>query len=111
LLDDARCDVLAVTHTGIPWMRRLPDGRLVINVGAIGRPANDGQTHVWYAILDLSVEELDASFIPLRYDYERLASEMRGEGIAEPFVRTIETGWWTTCLEILPAKERSRGLH
>jgi hypothetical protein len=36
---------------------------------------------------------------------------MRGEGIAEPFVRTIETGWWTTCLEILPAKERSRGLH
>jgi len=31
--------------------------------------------------------------------------------IAEPFVRTIETGWWTTCLEILPAKERSRGLH
>jgi diadenosine tetraphosphatase ApaH/serine/threonine PP2A family protein phosphatase len=111
LLDDARCDVLAVTHTGIPWKRHLPDGRLVVNVGAIGRPANDGQTHMWYAILDLSVEELDASFIPLRYDHERLASEMRGEGIAEPFVRTIETGWWTTCLEILPAKERSRGLH
>jgi diadenosine tetraphosphatase ApaH/serine/threonine PP2A family protein phosphatase len=111
LLDNARCDVLAVTHTGIPWKRRLPGGRLVINVGAIGRPANDGQTHVWYAILDFSGEEPDASFVPLRYDYERLAAEMRAEKIAEPFVETVLGGWWTTCLEILPAKERARGVH
>jgi hypothetical protein len=53
----------------------------------------------------------DAIFVPLRYDHERLASEMRAEGIAEPFVRTTETGWWTTCLEILPVKERARGVH
>ena len=44
------CDVLLVTHTGIPWQRRLGDGRLVVNVGAIGRPANDGRTEVLYAI-------------------------------------------------------------
>jgi diadenosine tetraphosphatase ApaH/serine/threonine PP2A family protein phosphatase len=111
LLDDAGCDVLAVTHTGIPWKRRLPDGRLVVNVGAIGRPANDGRTHVWYAVLDMTTKTPDAIFVPLRYDHERLASEMRAEGIAEPFVRTAETGWWTTCLEILPAKERARGVH
>jgi diadenosine tetraphosphatase ApaH/serine/threonine PP2A family protein phosphatase len=111
LLDDARCDILAVTHTGIPWKRRLPDGRFVLNVGAIGRPANDGQTHVWYAVLDLSGTEPEAALIPLLYDHERLAAEMRAEGIAEPFVETVETGWWTTCLEILPAKERSRGKH
>lgn len=42
-------------------------------------------------------------------DCERLAAQMRAEKIAEPFVETIETGWWTTCLEILPAKERARG--
>lgn len=59
--------MLAVTHTGIPWKRLLPDGRL--------------------------------------------AREMRAEGIVEPFTETIETGWWTTCLEILPAKERSRGKY
>jgi hypothetical protein len=100
-----------VTHTGIPWKRRLPDGRFVINVGAIGRPANDGQTHVWYAVLDLSGEAPDAAFIPLRYDHERLADEMRAERIVEPFVKTVETGWWTTCLEILPARERARGMY
>ena len=34
-------DVLLCTHTGIPWRRRI-DGRLVVNVGTVGRPANDG---------------------------------------------------------------------
>ena len=36
-----------------------------------------------------------------------LREEMRREGLPEEFVETIETGWWTTCLEILPARERS----
>ena len=111
LLEEAQCDVLAVTHTGIPWKRRLPGRRLVVNVGAIGRPANDGRTDVWYAVLDLSGEEPDAAFIPLPYDHERLTAEMRAEGIVEPFAETVETGWWTTCLEILPAKERARGKY
>jgi diadenosine tetraphosphatase ApaH/serine/threonine PP2A family protein phosphatase len=109
LLDGAGCDVLAVTHTGIPWKRRLPGGRLVVNVGAIGRPANDGRTDVWYAVLDLEGEAPDAVLVPLPYDHGRLAAEMRAEAIVEPFVETIESGWWTTCLEILPAKERSAG--
>jgi len=109
MLDGAACDVLAVTHTGIPWKRRLPGGRLVVNVGAIGRPANDGNAHVWYAVLDLSGDAPDASFVALRYDHERLAAQMRAERIPEPFVETVETGWWTTCLEILPAKERASG--
>ncbi len=111
LLDEARCDILAVTHTGIPWKRCLPDGRFAVNVGAIGRPANDGKTDVWYAVLDLSGEKPDAVFLPLAYDHGRLAAEMRAEGIVEPFVETVETGWWTTCLEILPAKERARGRY
>ena len=111
LLDEARCDILAVTHTGIPWKRCLPDGRFVVNVGAIGRPVNDGRTDVWYAVLDLSGEKPDAVFLPLAYDHGRLAAEMRAEGIVEPFVETVETGWWTTCLEILPAKERDRGRY
>ena len=39
----------------------------------------------------------------------RFAREMRSEGLPSEFIETIETGWWTTCLEILPAKERARG--
>jgi hypothetical protein len=38
-----------------------------------------------------------------------LAADMRQEHLPEEFVETILTGWWTTCLEILPHKERARG--
>ena len=41
------------------------------------------------------------------YDHQALAAEMRREGLPEEFVETILTGWWTTCLEILPARERA----
>jgi hypothetical protein len=34
---------------------------------------------------------------------------MRHEGLPEAFVDTVLTGWWTTCLEVLPGKERMRG--
>jgi molybdenum cofactor biosynthesis enzyme MoaA len=33
------------------------------------------------------------------------------ERIVDPFVKTVETGWWTTCLEILPSRERIRGMY
>ena len=33
------------------------------------------------------------------------------EDLPAEFVETIRTGWWTTCLEILPAKERARGKY
>ena len=47
--------------------------------------------------------------IPIEYDHERLAGEMREEKLPPQFIETIETGWWTTCLEILPPKERAAG--
>jgi len=109
LLDEKHADVLFVTHTGIPWLRKLQE-RLVVNVGAIGRPANDGRTEVWYSIINIG-ERITAELVPVAYDWRRLAREMREEGICEEFVQTIESGWWTTCLEILPAKERLRGRY
>jgi Calcineurin-like phosphoesterase superfamily domain len=107
LLDQSRCDGLLATHTGLHWHRRLPSGRDVVNVGVIGRPANDGQTHVWYSIIEAREEGLGIELVPLAYDHPGLAAEMRSEGLPEEFVETVLTGWWTTCLEILPARERA----
>jgi len=109
LCDQFEAEVLLVTHTGIPWQRRLPDGKLVVNVGAIGRPANDGRTDVWYAVATACGGEVEAELVPVAYDWRRLAEQMRAEKICDEFVETVETGWWTTCLEILPARERARG--
>jgi sulfatase maturation enzyme AslB (radical SAM superfamily) len=47
--------------------------------------------------------------VPVAYNWRAQAASMRAAGLPEPFVETIETGWWTTCLEIVPAAERSRG--
>ncbi|MEA2467990.1 MAG: hypothetical protein QOJ57_2116 [Thermoleophilaceae bacterium] len=103
-------DVLLCTHTGIPWQRSI-DGTLVVNVGAVGRPANDGRTDTWYAVLDINKRVVSAELVPVAYDWRAQAASMRAAGLPEPFVETIETGWWTTCLEIVPPQERSKGRY
>ena len=107
-----QCDAILCTHTGLQWHRRLPSGRDAVNVGVLGRPANDGRTNVWYALLEerelpSGKSDLDVELVPLAYDHQGLAEEMRREELPEEFVETILTGWWTTCLEILPSRERA----
>jgi diadenosine tetraphosphatase ApaH/serine/threonine PP2A family protein phosphatase len=109
-MEASGADVLLCTHTGLHWQRRL-DGRLVVNVGAIGRPANDGRRVCWYATLDIEDGHARAEFVPVAYDWRAHAASMRAAGLPEPFVETVETGWWTTCLEVVPPRERSRGRY
>jgi predicted phosphodiesterase len=109
MLDEAGADVLLCTHSGIKWHRALPDGGRAVNVGVIGRPENDGRTNVWYTVLTAAGDDLDVEFVPVAYDHEALAREMAAEGLPVEFAETVRTGWWTTCLEVLPAKERARG--
>jgi predicted phosphodiesterase len=103
-------DVILATHTGIKWERRLPGGRAFVNVGVLGRPENDGRTNVWYTLLEAG-PEVGVEFVSVAYNHRRLAREMRAEKLPEEFVETVLTGWWTTCLEVLPAKERRRGKY
>jgi len=102
-------DLLLGTHSGLHWSRTLAGGGGYVNVGALGRPANDGRPVVWYALLEAGESAVNHRFIPLSYDHEGLAREMEEEGLPGEFIETIRTGWWTTCLEVLPGKERSRG--
>jgi diadenosine tetraphosphatase ApaH/serine/threonine PP2A family protein phosphatase/pyruvate-formate lyase-activating enzyme len=104
-------DLLLCTHTGIPWQRQV-DETLIVNVGAVGRPANDGRPDTWYAVIDLEEgRPPEAELVPVAYDWQAQAGSMRAAGLPEPFVETVETGWWTTCLEVVPPAERSRGRY
>jgi len=115
-IDGGRPDVLLCTHTGIAWQRTV-DTTLIVNVGAVGRPQNDGRTDVWYAVLEVDAATectpavVRAQLHPVAYDWRAQAASMRAVGLPEPFVETIETGWWTTCLEAVPPRERSRGRY
>ena len=66
---------------------------------------------MWYTSLRPEGSELQVDFVPVEYEAERLAFEMRREGLPDEFIETTLTGWWTTCLEVLPARERSKGIH
>lgn len=110
LCQNHNADVILTTHTGIKWHRRLANDRHFINVGVLGRPENDGKPNVWSTFLT-ATPALTVEFVPVTYDHQRLAAEMRSERLPEEFVETVLTGWWTTCLEVLPAKERKRGRY
>nr|WP_246326533.1 radical SAM protein [Actinomycetospora corticicola] len=111
--DASGADVVCCTHSGLPWTRTITrsDGgeTLAVNVGVLGRPANDGGRHVWYALLDLDDGSASVELVPLDYDWRAQAASIRAAGLPEAFAEVIETGWWTSCLEILPPTERSRG--
>jgi len=111
MIRQAGADVLLGTHTGIHWSRQVGSGAWYVNAGALGRPPNDGNPEVWYAMLEEEGGELKHEFVPVSYAVDDLADEMADEGLPEEFIETIRTGWWTTCLEVLPGKERSRGRY
>ena len=111
LAKQSEADVMLTTHTGIKWQRELADDRRLVNVGVLGRPENDGSTNVWYTVLAHDAKGLHVEFVPVHYDHAALATEMRAEKLPEEFADTILNGWWTTCLEILPSKERRRGRY
>jgi predicted phosphodiesterase len=111
LLRDHEADVIVCTHTGLHWHQPLDGNRHVINAGVLGRPANDGTTNVWYTLVSATGSDVDVEFIPVHYDHERLAEEMCAESLPSEFIETVLTGWWTTCLEVLPPKERAAGRY
>jgi len=110
LCAEYQADVVVCTHTGLHWHRVLPSGRHVVNAGVIGRPANEGRTRAWYATLELD-GEVQVELRSVDYDGEAPAREIEVEGLPAEFAETLRGGWWTTCLENLPAKERKRGRY
>lgn len=112
LVNSSQVDLIAATHTGIKWQRHLAQQRQFVNVGVLGRPENDGTTSVWYTLLEAhSPADLRVQFVPVEYDYQRLAQQMQQESLPDKFIETIVTGWWSSCLEVLPVKERRRGRY
>jgi predicted phosphodiesterase/uncharacterized Fe-S cluster-containing radical SAM superfamily protein len=109
-VQESGADLVLCTHSGLPWQKQV-GSTLVVNVGVLGRPANDGGRHVWYALVDLADGQARAELVPLEYDWQAQAASMRAAGLPEAFVETVETGWWTTCLEVVPPYERSKGRY
>ncbi|MBI1355839.1 MAG: hypothetical protein GC160_15980 [Acidobacteria bacterium] len=120
-LDDLRLDAwldqfgvvgFVCTHSGLPWVRLLGDGRFAANCGVVGKPDHDGDPAVHYAMLRLSAEAPPSIEIRrVAYDHEAWALQMEQAGIAPVFVEPVRTGVWNTGVASLPQAERFRWLR
>lgn len=97
----SRADVVLCTHGGQPRQRRTAD-TLVVNVGVLGKPRQRrpprGLVRTPRPRLRPGDGRTGFAVVPLAGAGR---ASVRAAGLPEVFVETIETGWWTTCLENL----------
>ena len=74
------------------------------NSGALGMPANDGTSRVWYSLLIPDGHGLEVRLMSLRYDAGSAARKMRERGLPAGYADALETGLWPSC-DVLPAAE------
>jgi predicted phosphodiesterase len=108
--DENGADVIACDHTGLPWSREVAPGRWMVNVGSVGRPANDGRRAGTMAVLSEG-EPPAIEFVPLQYDVDAVIARIRAEGLPEELWRTHEEGYWHFLFDPLPPLERARGRY
>ena len=103
ILEAANADVVLAGHCGMPFIDVHQD-KYWINAGVIGMPANDGNTHTWYALIHCSNGELKVNFQSLEYDHYIASEKMKHIGLTPAYAKTLLTGIWDNC-EILPPYE------
>ena len=96
-------NVIVAGHCGLPFNEKR-DGLLWLNPGVIGMPANDGNTSVWFVILEEKDDSLTYKHKSLAYNYSLTNSFMIKNGLPNAYAKTILTGIWDNT-EILPETE------
>lgn len=102
----AKADVILAGHCGLPFTQDLENGVIWHNAGAIGMPANDGTSDVWYSVLRPTEGGIDVTHHRLAYDHLKAAARMREQGLADGYAGALETGCWPS-LDVLPPSERA----
>lgn len=102
--NSTKSDIVIAGHSGLPFLDQN-DNQTWINPGVIGMPANDGNTTVWYAILDDSVKPFRINFRKLAYNYNLTNKLMLNGFLPESYAKTIVDGLWDN-MEILPKTEQ-----
>jgi len=102
----SNADIILAGHCGIPFARQIDD-RLWVNGGVIGMPANDGQAHTWYCLIEPQQETLAFSFHHLDYNHHLAARKMRERKLSPAYEQALSSGIWPG-LDVLPDKEKSK---
>lgn len=99
-------DVTLSGHNGIPYTQIEGDS-VWHNAGVIGMPANEGQTHTWYSVIEETASgEIEFRHERLTFDQRAAAKTMRNKGYPDAYATALETGLWPS-LDILPETEKA----
>ncbi len=104
--DATKSDIIIGGHSGLPFIDAKNDCTW-INAGAIGMPANDGTTRVWFVTMKDNIGNSLFQFEHLDYDYQTTAALMLKNHLPEAYIKTLSTGLWDNC-EILPPEETNK---
>lgn len=88
LLDMARCDLLVLGHTHVPFIRRYASG-MIVNPGSVGQP-RDGDPDASYAIFD--TERRRAALLRVPYDLEEVVERTLSAGLPRALAERLRRG-------------------
>ena len=88
LLLMARCSMLVMGHTHIPYVRRFPSG-LIVNPGSVGQP-RDGDPRASYSIVD--TEEGVVENHRVEYDLDAMARRFEGTSLPRWLLDRLNNG-------------------
>ncbi len=96
-------DVVLAGHAGVPFAHEQ-EGKLWLNSGALGMPANDGTSRVWCATLAAAGDGADYEFHALDYDFDEARRRMLEQPLPKSYALTLANGLWDNT-EIMPPNE------
>lgn len=115
-LDAADAVGFVATHSGLPWVRDdLPGGRFAANCGVVGKPDDDGDPAVHFAVVERTADDAGAArpftvrIERVEYPHRAWAAQLAAEGVDPMFTGPLLDGRWTVGRASLPVAERARG--
>ena len=94
-------------HCGIPFTVENSDG-IWINSGAVGMPANDGTSDVWFSTLEIQPNgDLHITTHRLSYDFYTAKHAMETAGLSNGYMECLESGKWPS-MDVLPVAMREK---
>jgi predicted phosphodiesterase len=103
IMEALQVDLVLAGHSGLPFHQKIGN-KVWVNSGALGMPANDRTTDVWFATIELKNDQIQFQHHRLTYNHEEAARKMRSRNLPESYAKTLEDGIWDNC-EILPEIE------
>ena len=103
---ETKSDIILAGHCGLPFNKEK-NGKIWLNSGVIGMPANDGTTRVWYAILNDAGGNFSYDHCAYLPNFQPTIAKMLAQRLPRAYAYTLQTGLWDNC-EILPPVETAQ---